>query len=75
MPQQQPEMEAVSSGNIASWGYNSEASELWVTFNSGGTYVYSSVPSDVAQGMREAPSKGEYHAAYVKKSYPYERVA
>jgi len=68
-------MESVSSGNIASWGYNSEASELWIEFNSGGEYVYFNVPSDVAEGMREASSKGQYHAAYVKGVYAFERVS
>ncbi len=70
----QPEMEPVTSGNIASWGYDSETSELYIEFNSGGLYLYEGVPSDVAEGMREAPSKGQYHAAYIKNHYPYTRV-
>jgi len=68
-------MESVSSGNIAEWGYSSTDSELWIEFNSGGLYVYEGVPSDVAEGMREAPSKGSYHSQFIKGVYPFRREA
>ena len=74
MPQPE-EMNQVSSSNIAEWGYDAPSSELWINFNSGGGGFYSGVPTDVAEGMREAPSKGSYHAQFLKHQYPYTRVS
>lgn len=68
-------MESVVSANVSGWGYDSENSELYVEFNSGSMYMYSGVPTDVAEGMREAPSKGQYHAQFIKGHYPYTRVS
>ena len=37
-------------------------------------YVYREVPRQVFDALREAGSKGKYHAAYIKWVYPYERI-
>ena len=71
----QPEMNPVVSGNLASWGYDSSTEELYIEFHSGGLYVYSGVPTDIAEGLREAPSKGQYHRDFIKGIYPYQRVS
>ena len=69
------EMNQVQSGNIDQWGYDPEIQDLQILFVSGGLYLYHNVPTDVAEGLREAPSKGQYFAAYVKNRYPFERLA
>lgn len=67
-------MEPVTSGNIAAFGYDPDDQELYIEFNSGGLYIYQGVPSDVAEGLREAPSKGQYHSQFIKGVYPFERI-
>lgn len=69
------EMNQVQSGNIDSWGYDPETQELQILFVSGGLYLYSGVPTDVAEALREAPSKGQYFAGAIKGQYPYQRVS
>ena len=47
---------------------------LWISFHSGGLYEYSGVPQSVYESLMNAPSKGKYFHAYIKRSYPYRRI-
>lgn len=64
----------VSSSNLRSVGYDSRTGTLEIEFYSGGVYQYSNVPPSIYQGLMNAFSKGSYHHAYIKNSYPYKRV-
>lgn len=62
----------VDSSNLESVGYDNGT--LYVHFHSGGTYSYSGVPEPVYHELMNAASKGEYFSAYIKNSYPYQRL-
>lgn len=64
----------VDSSDLASVGYDFGSRTLFVSFLKGGTYSYSGVPESVYRGLMNAPSKGKYFAANIKKSYPYRRI-
>ena len=67
------QMIPVSSSTIVAVGYDDVNRKLYVEFRNG-TYVYYSVPRHVFDGLMAAYSHGEYHAAYIKNSYRYDRV-
>ena len=62
----------VNSSDLSSVGY--ENGTLYVRFNSGSLYSYSNVPESVYRELLNAPSHGKYFAAYIKNSYPYQRI-
>ena len=62
----------VSSSNLAYVGY--DGSTLRSQFRSGGVYDYMGVPENIYTNLMNAPSKGSYHAAFIKNSFPYVRV-
>ena len=65
----------VISSNLASVGYDIVSSTLEVQFHSGDIYDYSGVSALIYQGLIDAPSKGHYLDAVVKKGgYPYVKV-
>ena len=66
-------MVPVSSSNLEAVGYDASSQTLRIRFHSG-TYDYFGVPSHIHQGLMSAGSKGGYHAAYIKNSYPYQQV-
>lgn len=62
----------VDSSNVEQIGYNAEWSELHIIFKTGSHYVYSNVPPDVWDEFLNAPSKGIFLNAVIKKGgYPY----
>lgn len=63
----------VASSNLSSVGYDPITKTLRIAFHSG-TYDYYNVPESVYEGLLNAGSKGEYHAAYIKHSYKYRRI-
>ena len=63
-----------TSSNVSSIRYDAEQAILEVTFNSGGTYQYYNVPSQVADDFERADSKGSFLATNIKGSYQYSRV-
>lgn len=70
------EREPVTSSNLASIGYDSEAEQLEIEFNSGGVYLYSYVPESVYDGLMQAKSHGKFfHAEIRNKDYPWEKVS
>ncbi len=62
------------SSNIARIAYDEATQVLKVEFKNGSLYDYFDVPKQVFEGMRHAPSKGEYLAQQVKGRYRYARV-
>ena len=65
---------SVNSSNLAAVAYNASTQVLYIRFHSSGTYAYSGVPQSVYNGLMNAASHGEYHAAFIKNNYPYSRV-
>ncbi|WP_079176522.1 KTSC domain-containing protein [Streptomyces sp. MUSC 14] len=64
----------VVSSNVASIGYDLEGSILEVGFHSGTVYQYYGVTQSVYAAFMNAPSKGRYHAHFIKDRYSYRRV-
>ncbi|WP_416232877.1 KTSC domain-containing protein [Anaeromusa sp.] len=64
----------VSSSNLSSVGYDPSSSVLEIAFNHGGIYQYTGVPQSVYTGLMQASSKGEYHHAHIKNSFPYRKI-
>jgi hypothetical protein len=59
------------SSVIRSFLYDSEKSELWITFVSGRRYVYSGVPQDVVDAFNAAPSRGTFFNSEIRDDYSY----
>ncbi len=69
-----PEMQPVSSSNIAAIGYDAERQMVYVQFLNGSTYAYKGVPEHEFENLRTAPSVGSYLNRCYKNVYPYERA-
>jgi hypothetical protein len=67
-------IESPESSNIARFGYDSDSRILKVEFKAGGVYDYFDVPENVFDGMRNAPSKGQYLAQQIKGTFRYARA-
>ncbi len=67
----QPEMVWVDSSNIDQIGYSAEDRELWLTFKSGDTYVYTEVPPGTYDDIMAADSKGSYLNREIKPNYSF----
>lgn len=63
----------VNSSNLVAVGYDKSTQTLRVKFNSS-TYDYYNVPESIFNGLLSAPSKGQYHHAYIKNSYRFNRI-
>jgi hypothetical protein len=64
----------VSSTNLRSVGYDSEALLLEIEFLDGAVYQYFSVPPAVYQDLMAAESKGSFLAKHVRNRYRYRRL-
>lgn len=62
------------SSNIARFCYDEPNLVLKVEFKNGSVYDYYDVPEHIFNGMRSAPSKGQYLAQQVKGAYRYARA-
>jgi hypothetical protein len=69
-----PEMQPVSSSNIAAVGYVAEDQMVYIQFLNGSLYVYKGVPEHEFENLRTASSVGSYLNRNYKNVYPYERV-
>ncbi|MDO8370234.1 MAG: KTSC domain-containing protein [Candidatus Nitrotoga sp.] len=69
-----PEMQPVSSSNIAAVGYDAENQMVYVQFLDGSVYAYKGVPEHEFDNLRLAPSVGSYLNRNYKNVYPYERA-
>lgn len=67
-------MTAVSSSNIEAVGYSPIDKLLQVEFKNGTTYQYEGVPANIAQGLVDASSVGQFFNANVKDSYGYTKL-
>ena len=63
--------QTVFSSVVASVGYDSDTSELLVTWKNGKTSAYAGVPEGVAQQLANAPSVGTMVNAEIKNVYPH----
>ena len=69
-----PEMQPVSSSNIAAVGYDADSQTVYVQFLNGSTYAYKGVPAHEFENLRTAASVGSYLNRNFKNVYPYERA-
>ena len=67
-------IETPESSNIARIAYDEVTRVLKVEFRNGGLYDYFDIPDIVFDGMRNAPSKGQYLAQQIKGNYRYARA-
>ena len=64
-----------ASGNVSTVGYDSDNSELLVTWTkSGKTSAYSDVPEDVASACANAPSVTQFINTEIKGRYSHRYV-
>jgi len=56
---------------IRKWDYDEVAQRLDIVFVSGKQYSYHEVPRRLAQGMREAFSKGSYFNRRIRDHYTF----
>jgi len=77
------QLQKVDSSNIRGFGFVviqppdqpvPISGTLYVAFNGGTLYRYDNVLIDTAQAFVEAPSKGEFFAAYIKSNYEHTKV-
>ena len=61
------------STDIAAVTYDPDTQDLTVEFQSGGVYVYSSVPESIYSGFTAASSAGSYFHRHVKDRYASEK--
>ena len=66
-----PSMRPVFSSHIDSIGYDEEAGELHVAFQTGRTAVYSEVPPNVARDILTAPSIGQALHRQIRGQKPF----
>jgi hypothetical protein len=59
------------SSVIRGWSYDEAEHRLDVLFVSGKRYHYHEVPPDVAQGMRDAFSKGSYFNRVIRDHFAF----
>jgi hypothetical protein len=64
----------VESSNLSRIRYNGESRALEIEFKGGRRYQYFDVPQVVFNGLKAAPSKGEYFNENIKGVYRYTRV-
>lgn len=67
-------MVPVDSSNLSAVGYDPVSQILRISFHSGSTYDYFSVPEDIYAGLMSASSKGQYHHVHIKWNFRYHRV-
>lgn len=68
--QKEPTWEAADSSMISAFRYDENKQVLEVQFQNEDTYRYLNVPAEVAEGLRQAESKGGYMQANVIDVYP-----
>jgi hypothetical protein len=64
----------IESSNLKSATYNTESSNLLITFNSGSIYEYNNVPWEKFTKFRMAKSQGKYFNENISKSYNYTKI-
>jgi KTSC domain len=59
----------LSSSNLAACRYDAETRLLQIRFQSGKSYSYQDVPQNVADGLTDAPSPGQYFSSNIKNIF------
>lgn len=67
------QMIPVCSSNLVAVGYDNQTATLRIQFNYG-MYDYHNVPVVIFHNLLNSPSKGRFHAKFIKNQYPYHRV-
>ena len=62
------------SSVIRHYSYDAEKSVLYITFVSGITYAYKSVPLKVADMLKASGSKGRYFNHFIKGHFRYNKI-
>ena len=65
------QLTTVESSMIHAVGYDKEKRILEIVFNTGRTYQYADVPTEVYKGLLDAESKGRYFLANIRDVYAY----
>ena len=63
----------LSSSNLSSASYDSDAAELTIEFNNGSAYIYSNVPQGVWAGLKATGSPGSYFHNSIKPRFRSEQ--
>lgn len=61
------------SSVIRAWTYDEAEQRLDIVFVSGRRYSYHEVPARIAEGMREAFSKGSYYNRRIRDHFRFTR--
>lgn len=69
------DMMPVESSTIAKVGFNGRSKVLRIEFLTGAVYDYRDVPEDTYKGLLEAPSKTQYHKAFISMRFRYRQVS
>lgn len=56
----------LSSSVLSAAGYDADTRTLDITFRSGRTYTFPNVPETIWEGLRDAPSAGQYFNEQIK---------
>lgn len=64
-----PALTAVTSSNLAGYGYVQATGQLVIQFKSGKLYRYDEVPENVVKAFETAPSKGKFFGANIRDQY------
>ena len=62
------------SSVIRAFDYEPASHRLAITFTTGKRYAYRDVPPEIAQRLREAPSKGRYFNARIRDHSRFEKL-
>ena len=65
----------VPSSDIASIGYDAAEQILEIEFHATGVYRYFSVPVEIFETLRAAPSPGKYFLQNIKGRFAWEKAA
>lgn len=66
-----PPPKPLGSSYIKDHSYDPKARELSITFHSGKSFTYSDVPSHIATGLRDAPSKGQFFHGKIRGNFTH----
>ena len=69
-----PELVAVDSSNVRAIGHDARLQLLFVEFNNGSLYEYTSVSKDLYVAFLTAPSKGQFVSTRLRDRYSYRRL-
>lgn len=62
------------SSVIKNYSYEASKQMLYITFISGITYAYKSVPAEIAKMLSAAGSKGRYFNHFIKGQFKYSKI-